>query len=64
MVNFHSISRSDIEAMGDRFEVPAYAHIVRETIDAVAHWPEFAQKAGLPESDTKRIQADLVKPLP
>jgi serine/threonine-protein kinase HipA len=56
---FAGIRVSDLEAVGDRFMVPGYRQIIKDVKGAVAQWPEFAKKAGLNESQWKRVQNDL-----
>lgn len=52
------ITRADLHAVGDRHDVPGYRRIVREVVDVVAHWPQFAAEAGVPDAQRERIAAD------
>ena len=49
------ITRADVDVVADRFEVPVAAAIVRDVLDAVASWPEFAAAAGV-----QRVTVDLI----
>jgi len=56
---FKDITRPDLAKVGDRFAVPGHTAVVSEVAHAVARWPEFAEAAGLPPIEIKRIQQDF-----
>ena len=56
---FSDIKRQDLEALGDRFEVPGYRAIIASVREAIAGWPQFARDAGLPTAEINRIQRDF-----
>jgi serine/threonine-protein kinase HipA len=53
------ISRADVLEVGDRFSVPRVSSTIDQVLDAVASWPNFAARAGVPEEATKRIRQDI-----
>jgi serine/threonine-protein kinase HipA len=53
------ISRADVLEVGDRFSVPRVSSTIDQVLDAVASWPSFAARAGVPEEATKRIRQDI-----
>jgi serine/threonine-protein kinase HipA len=55
---FDGISRGDLLDLADRYLVPAPAHVLGDVIDAVSHWPSFAEKAEVPPVELLRIAAD------
>jgi len=56
---FGEISRDDVLAVADRFEVPGRTDAITGVTDAIARWPEFAERAGLAREDAERIAATL-----
>jgi serine/threonine-protein kinase HipA len=42
------ISRSDLAAVGDRFEVPGASRLIGEVLAAIDAWPDFAASADIP----------------
>jgi serine/threonine-protein kinase HipA len=53
------ITRADVAALGDRFEVPAATRIVGEVLDVVDSWPQFAAGAEVPAETVAGIGADI-----
>jgi serine/threonine-protein kinase HipA len=53
------ITRADVLEVGDRFSVPRVSSTIDQVLDAVASWPNFAARAGVPEEATKRIRQDI-----
>jgi serine/threonine-protein kinase HipA len=53
------ITRADVLEVGDRFSVPRVSSTIDQVLDAVASWPSFAARAGVPEEATKRIRQDI-----
>lgn len=53
------ITLEDLYIVGDRQEVPGYKAIVREVIDAVDAWPEFATTAEVDQRALDAVAADL-----
>ncbi len=56
---FQGITRSDLEAVGDRFLIPGYRRIINTISEAVGRWPEFAETAGLPSAEMMRVREDF-----
>ncbi|MGW9157537.1 type II toxin-antitoxin system HipA family toxin [Microbacterium sp. NPDC055665] len=56
---FDAITRDDLHAVGETFEVPGHRRIVREIEAAVKRWPEFAAEAGLPDERTVEVGTRL-----
>ena len=56
---FDAITRGDLHAVGEIFDVPGYRRIVREVEDAVRRWSEFAAEAGLPDERTVEVATRL-----
>jgi serine/threonine-protein kinase HipA len=53
------ITLDDLYAVGDRQEVPGYKRIVREVIEVVDAWPEFAARAELDATTVDAVAADI-----
>ncbi|HEX4127811.1 MAG TPA: type II toxin-antitoxin system HipA family toxin [Acidimicrobiales bacterium] len=49
------ITRADVDEVADRFQVPGAAAIVRDVLDAVDSWSEFAVEAGV-----QKVTVDLI----
>lgn len=58
---FESISRNDLHAVGETFQVPGHRAIVREVESVVESWPEFAAEAELPKGRTDEVHRRLVE---
>lgn len=56
---FGSITRADLLAVADRFQVPERFAVISEVLDAIADWPAFAAQAGLSEADAARIRSEF-----
>jgi serine/threonine-protein kinase HipA len=52
---FSGITRNDLLAVADRFQVPRARSVIREVSAAVAMWPEFAARAGIPATQAAEI---------
>lgn len=57
---FDHISRDDLAAVAEQFQVPGYRGLLKNVLAAVDAWPDFAVQAGLGLPETQRIQADLL----
>jgi serine/threonine-protein kinase HipA len=53
------ITTKDLYAVGDRHEVPGYKRIVREVMEVVDGWSEFATRAELDATYIDAVAADL-----
>ncbi len=51
---------TDLTTVGERHGVPGVRAIVRRVLGAVDEWPEFARMAGVGDSDSDRIRADMI----
>lgn len=56
---FEGISRDDLHAVGERFNVPGYRRIVRDVEATVKRWSEFADEAGLPDARMLEVATRL-----
>ncbi len=56
---FSDISRADLVAVGERFDVPGITAIFSEVNAALASWPEFAASAGLHSEHADAVAADF-----
>jgi serine/threonine-protein kinase HipA len=54
-----AITLEDLYAVGDRHEVPGFKQVVRDVIEAVERWTEFADDAGVDEATRRAIALDL-----
>jgi serine/threonine-protein kinase HipA len=54
---FAGITRDDLLAVADRFQVPRARAVIREVSAAIAKWPEFAERAGVPATQAAAISA-------
>ncbi|MBW4077483.1 MAG: type II toxin-antitoxin system HipA family toxin [Acidobacteria bacterium] len=54
-----AITLDDLYVVGDRHEVPGFKSIVREVIETVGAWPEFAATADLDATALTLVAADL-----
>ncbi len=57
---FGDIRREDCLVLADRFGIGEAPSILREVREAIGQWPMFAKKAGLPSTEAKRIQGQLL----
>lgn len=55
---FRSITRSDLLLVAERFQVPRAKTILKEVIEAVDAWPEFAKVAKVPDEATEEIRQE------
>jgi len=58
---FEGITRDDLHAVGEKFQVPGHRAIVREVEVVVESWPQFAAEAQLPQERTEEVQRRLVE---
>lgn len=58
---FENISRADLHAVGEKFEVPGHRAIVREVESIVENWPEYAAEAALPKGRTEEVHRRLAE---
>lgn len=49
----------DLYAVGDRHDVPGFRRIVREVLDAVGAWADWAAEAGVPAEDVEHVAGDI-----
>ncbi|MDZ4827157.1 MAG: type II toxin-antitoxin system HipA family toxin [Actinomycetota bacterium] len=56
---FDEIALSDLREVAERHDVPGYRRIIREVLEVVADWPEFAARAELDETSTTAIAEDI-----
>ncbi|MET4782335.1 type II toxin-antitoxin system HipA family toxin [Glaciihabitans sp. UYNi722] len=54
---FAGITRDDMLAVADRFQVPRARAVIREVVAAVGQWTEFAQQAGVEPAQATEIGA-------
>jgi serine/threonine-protein kinase HipA len=57
---FRHISVDDFHTEAARFGIGSAARVIREVAEAVAAWPEFAAKAGVPGAEVQHIQSNHV----
>jgi serine/threonine-protein kinase HipA len=53
------IALEDLYAVAERHEVPGYRVIVREVVDAIEDWSEFASEAGVSASEQAHVTHDI-----
>jgi len=53
------ITLDDLLVVGDRHDVPGFKQVVREVGEAVGHWSEFADEAGVDDATTAAVALDL-----
>ena len=59
-----NITLNDLYAVGERHEVSGYRRAVREVLDSVDHWPQFADLAELDADTTRAVETDLTEHRP
>jgi serine/threonine-protein kinase HipA len=57
---FDGITRQDLLQIADRFLVPAADRLVDEVQAALSLWPQFAEKAELPQTTSERVRGDFL----
>ncbi len=57
---FKDITHSDLLAVADRFAIGTAPQVIDQVRSAVKRWPEFAERAGVPEIETRDRQAQLL----
>jgi serine/threonine-protein kinase HipA len=53
---FAGAGREDFLAVADRFAIGRAPKLIKQVEEAVAAWPDFAAKAGLPQAETDRVE--------
>jgi serine/threonine-protein kinase HipA len=61
---FSGIELSDLYAVGERHQVPAYRRIVREVLSSVDRWTRYADEAGIDGQTTDAVAQDIVAQRP
>jgi serine/threonine-protein kinase HipA len=56
---FKDIQKKDFMDVADRFGIGEAPQLIKEVRESIAHWPQFAKKAGLSKSGTERIRRAL-----
>jgi len=56
---FDEVSLADLHEVAERHDVPGYRRIVREVVDAVAEWTQYAARAELDTAVTAEIADDM-----
>ena len=54
------ISLIDLRTVGDRQLIPDYENVIREVLETVARWTDFAETAGLSAETSIGIHSDLI----
>lgn len=57
------IGVGDLEAVGERHQVPAYRRIIRDVRSVVANWEQYAAEAGVGDSTTRQVATTLANTL-
>lgn len=57
---FDGITRPDLMRVRDQFSIPGSSEVFEQVNDAVAHWSEFADEAGLSAVDRDGVARDFV----
>jgi serine/threonine-protein kinase HipA len=55
---YEEIGRRELDAVADLFGIKRHREIISQVTQAVARWPEFADRAGLESTIAERIGAD------
>jgi serine/threonine-protein kinase HipA len=53
------ITRPDLIAVAEQFGIRAAGRVIERVRDAVARWPSFAERHGVPTDDARRVQHEL-----
>lgn len=61
---FDGITRADLEAVGDRHLMPGSASVIDDVLRPVGRWAAHAEAAGINQSVTATIAADLERHSP
>jgi serine/threonine-protein kinase HipA len=56
---FKEIQKKDFLSIAERFGIGEAPQLIKEVQQSIAHWPQFAKKAGLSKSRTERIWKTL-----
>jgi serine/threonine-protein kinase HipA len=56
-----AITRADLAAVGDRFEVPGATALIGAVLAAADSWPEFAARAGVSAETTGAVGRDILE---
>lgn len=60
---FRNISRDDILAVADRFAIGQARRVIGEVAEALARWDDFAETAGVGETEKERIKTHHLRDL-
>jgi hypothetical protein len=55
---FKNITRDDLLAVADRYQIARATRMLADVKEAVSAWPDFARQAGVSKPDTDRVRAD------
>jgi serine/threonine-protein kinase HipA len=55
---FQDITRGDLLAVADRYQIPGATRALTDVKEAVLAWPEFAHAAHVSQPDTERVKAN------
>jgi serine/threonine-protein kinase HipA len=55
---FRNITRDDLLAVADRYQIARATRMLSDVKEAVSAWPDFARQAGVSKPDTDRVRAD------
>lgn len=60
-VNGHraDITGDDLRVVADRFAIPGSRRVVAQVMDAVAGWSDFAQQAGVGDTDAEQVRLHI-----
>lgn len=56
---FEHITAADLQAVGERHDVPGHRHIVREVLEVTANWRTYATEAEVPDGVIGAIADDI-----
>lgn len=54
-----NITLADLHTVGDRQDVPGYRRIVKEVLDVIDQWPNYAARAEVPTAQVEHIAEDM-----
>ena len=57
---FDIITKSDFDAVADRFQISDAENIISDVLTAVSKWRKFAMEAEMTESEIARIEKDIL----
>ena len=56
---FENISLADLTITADRYGVPGYKDVITEIVTVTDNWKQFANQAGVAETETHRIEGHI-----